>query len=204
MQKRGNTYIPDGDEYFSQYFEGCDVFERDNLETGLKYVTEFECAIDGGAHVGSWTRELCKLFKTVYAFEPDAANYVCLNLNAPSAVKRFCALGDHWHNVGLEGGRNTGCWHVHGDGNILVMPLDTEKSLHNLKVGYIKLDVEGYEYFALKGARKLIERCLPVIQIEEKELPHRYECPTARSFLEGLGYREVDKCGRDVIFAHGS
>lgn len=34
------------------------------------------------------------------------------------------------------------------------------------KVGFVKIDVEGFDYEVLKGAKKLIQRDLPIIQIE--------------------------------------
>jgi FkbM family methyltransferase len=200
MQKRGNTFVPDGDTYFGPIFEGVDVFEGKNLATGLKYVTEWECAVDGGAHVGSWTRALCDKFTTVYAFEPNSDNYACLLQNAPQAEARRSALGQRYGHVGLAGGNNSGCWHVTEGEQVTVMPLDEFRPLWALRVGYLKLDVEGYEWYALAGAKKLLRRCSPVVQIEEKVLPHGYACPTARSLLEDIGYKEVDRAGRDVIF----
>lgn len=28
MQLAGNTWVPSGDDYFANYFKGCDVFEQ--------------------------------------------------------------------------------------------------------------------------------------------------------------------------------
>ena len=50
-----------------------------------------------------------------------------------------------------------------GTETIQVKTLDS----YNFKnVDIIKMDVEGYELFALEGARETIERCLPVVQLE--------------------------------------
>jgi hypothetical protein len=213
MKKAGNTWIPDSDEYFGRYFEAGDVFELGNLQTGLKYVKKWDSAVDGGAHVGSWTRYLAGKFKKVMAFEPNLENFECLVKNIKDAGLRYWP--QHWDEIkvypkpyalgertemgyGLDGGANSGCWHLRpGSGTIGVEALD-EYGLDELD--YYKLDVEGFEYYALKGAEKTIAMCRPVIQIEEKTLSHKYDCPTARSLLEGWGYKEVDRAGRDVIF----
>lgn len=203
MLRAGNTWLPQGDDYFPKYFEKGDVFEPKNLETGLKYVTEWDCAIDGGAHVGSWTRALAFKFKQVHAFEPQPDNYYCLiaNTAALDNVRSYrTALGAVTGFVSLEPGTNSGCWHVGKGKGAQMMPLDDLLVLKKRQVGYLKLDVEGFEYHALSGARELIHRCRPVVQIEEKRLPHSYPGPTARSFLEGIGYKEADRSGRDVIF----
>ena len=203
MQKAGNTWLPDGDCFFAPYFAKCDIFEPANLFTGLKYVTNWDCAIDGGAHVGSWSRALAAKFGQVYAYEPQPDNFYCLIANTAhlsNVTQHRVALGDRWGRVGLASGNNSGCWHIQDGKGADLMPLDDCLYLAKREVGYLKLDVEGYEWYALTGARNLIERCKPVIQIEEKKLPHSYPCPLARNLLESMGYEEVDKSGRDVIF----
>jgi len=207
VKKFGNTWIPDDDAYFAGVFAGCDVFERKNLDTGLKYVTSWDCAVDGGAHVGSWSRYLADKFRMVYAFEPHTVNYMCLLANITDAGKdnvdcQRMALGNKYGTIKLSPGNNSGCWHVDGDGSAAagMIPLDQFRPLRQFRVGYFKLDVEGYEWFALNGATELLCRDHPIVQIEEKALPHSYKCPKARELLEALGYEQVDASGRDVIF----
>lgn len=202
MFKAGNLWVPDGDTYFAPIFKGGDVFELGNLLAGLQEVTQWGCAVDGGAHVGSWTRYLATKFDRVFAFEPQPQNFECLVANTGEFpnVRRFRnALGDVFAEVGLDPGNNTGCWHVgEGDG-VAMVQLDL---LNIVNLGYLKLDVEGYEWHALMGGLSTLNRCRPVVQIEEKKLPHSYNAPTARELLEGIGYREVARAGRDVIFTY--
>lgn len=209
MKRAGKTWIPDDDEYFSGIFAGCDVFEGKNLATGLKHVSEWDCAIDGGAHVGSWSRALADKFRMVYAFEPNTVNYMCLLANMADAGKRNVecrrlALGNKYGTIKLSPGSNSGCWHVDesGPSTAGMIPLDQFRPLRQFRVGYIKLDVEGYEWYALNGATELLVRDKPIVQIEEKKLTHSYKCPTARELLEALGYEQVDASGRDVIFQY--
>lgn len=205
MQKAGNLWVPDSDWYFGPYFaNGNDVFEKIVLLTGLRHVKQFRTAVDGGAHVGSWTRYLAKRFATVHAFEPQTENFDCLVANTSDLVNVYLsktALGDEFKKARMEPGNNTGCWHLADGDDVYVNTLDS-REIHN--VDYLKLDVEGYEYFALKGAEETVKRSHPIIQIEEKKLPHSYECPPARELLKQWGYMQIDQYGRDIVFAHGS
>lgn len=202
MFRAGNLWVPDGDTYFAPIFKGGDVFEFGNLLAGLAHVKEWGCAVDGGAHVGSWTRYLATKFDRVIAFEPQFHNYECLAANVRDRINVRIfrnALGDRAGEFGLAPGNNTGCWHIADGDGVSVVPLD----MFNLaNVGYLKLDVEGYEWHALMGGLSTLNRCRPVVQIEEKKLSHSYDAPTARELLEGLGYREVARSGRDVIFVY--
>lgn len=51
--------------------------------------------------------------------------------------------------------------------NVTIRTLDSILSEHKIsKVDFIKIDIEGYDYEALEGARKIISTSAPVIQIE--------------------------------------
>lgn len=197
--------MPDADWYFGPYFaRGNDCFEAYNLTVGLSHVKRNRCAVDGGSHVGSWARELSKSFGRVLAFEPQADNHECakLNLAGLENVRLYrAALGDKPGRASLDPGNNSGCWHIADGEDVSVVALD---GLCIEDLDYLKLDVEGYEWHALEGARETIERCRPVVHIEEKKLPHSYDAPSARSLLEGMGYREAARAMRDVIFVHGA
>lgn len=200
MQKVGNTWLPDGDRYFGPIFARGDVFEMRTLLTGLKYVRQHRTAVDGGAHVGSWSRYLAEQFDVVVGFEPNEGNYECAVANTARLgnVAMFnVALGDAKGLGGMRPGNNSGCWHLSDGDDIAIGTLD---SLNLQDVDYLKLDVEGYEGRVILGALETIERCRPVVQVEEKRLPHSYVGPSARSLLEGMGYKEVDRCARDVVF----
>lgn len=69
-------------------------------------------------------------------------------------------------------------------------------------VDYIKIDVEGFEKKILLGGQRTIDRCSPLIVIEQNgvvlEGDGRY---SAKEHLEGIGYRQVavDKRGWDFV-----
>ena len=196
-----NTWIPE-DQYFSEIFSRVDVFDLKSLRGGLRFVSRFNLCIDGGAHVGSWSRYLSFLFKVVLAFEPEPENYECLIRNVPENVGIYnSALGPKMGFASLLPGINSGCFHIHEGSSTKVVTID---SFNLESLDYLKLDVEGFEWAALKGGEESIKRFKPVVQIEEKKLRHYYKSPqTAREFLEELGYKEVLKINNDVVFVWG-
>lgn len=201
MQLVRNTYVPDGDQYFSNYFKGSDVFEQENLDLALSFVKKFDVAIDGGAHVGSWTRYMADKFNLVAAFEPKDVNFECLVLNTAdcnNVVLSKVGLAERRNiHKSLSQGNNSGCWHAVDGDDIRLSTLPDFGAL-----SFVKLDIEGFEYEALQGMSGQLVKYRPVVLIEEKELPHKPLTYDARKLLETLGYKELAKIGRDVIFGY--
>jgi hypothetical protein len=83
-----------------------------------------------------------------------------------------------------------------------VAPVYTIDMFDFNEVDYIKIDVEGFEKKVLIGAANTIERCNPVIVIEQNHVvlegEHRY---AAKEYLEGIGYASVavDDRGWDFV-----
>lgn len=200
------------DPWFEQAYikQGRD-FEKQSRDAALKYVTEWYCAVDGGAHVGVWSKALCNHFSSVVAFEPCPENYQYLTDNLAGRTNLTClqyALGDTvgWASMkpgpGDDPNQNSGQWHLTDGNDVRVMLLDAFKLQG---VGFIKLDVEGYEYFALKGAESTIKRDRPVILIEENGLCKRYGIKDGQAgdYLKALGYNLKERIFRDEVWVYG-
>ena len=156
---------------------------------------EKRVAVQAGGNVGVWPKELAKHFKEVLTFEPDAVNFACLTRNVTeSNVMTFrVALGDELKSVGMaRHAFNCGAHQVDGEGDI---PMRTIDSLNLEHCDLIQLDIEGHERQALLGAKETIQRCRPVIVLEEKGLG---ESP--RDLLEAWGYIVTGQRARDVIY----
>jgi FkbM family methyltransferase len=67
------------------------------------------------------------------------------------------------------------------------IPVVTLDSLcRGQRISFIKLDIEGMELDALRGGRKLITRCRPVISFEQNSTARLSE---TYDYLTGIGYR---------------
>ena len=135
--------------------------------------------IDLGAHIGLYTVLMSRYVSTsgrVYAFEPTTRTRQALrrtvSLNGcrnvivrPEAIgptggcRAFYDTGDPVSNVNSLVSPRSGCTVV----KVEVIALD-ELGLTN--VSCLKIDIEGGELDAMKGARRLIERCRPNMALE--------------------------------------
>jgi hypothetical protein len=68
---------------------------------------------------------------------------------------------------------NSGLAHVADKGDVTVRSLALD-DMDIEPIDFLKMDCEGYEYFALKGAERTIRRDKPCILVEEG-LPHLYD-----------------------------
>lgn len=160
-------------------------------------------AIQAGGNVGLWAKELAKHFETVITFEPDKLNFSCLELNCleQNIEKHNAALGNILCRKGLyRDPSNCGAHAVVDGDEFNVVTID---SLELEQCDLIQLDVEGYELYALQGAEKTIKKHHPVICIEIKSLGMQFGISDGEvvSWLESFGYEQVQKMGRDVVFA---
>jgi FkbM family methyltransferase len=177
-------------------------------------------AVDGGAHLGTWTRMMARDFATVVAFEPQPdifAKLLQYSTSWPEATR--CAL--RIHKAALHSARGV-CRMVNdpkratstaayaklgpagnedGSTDVEVLTLDGLK-LHALDL--LKLDLEGGELFALQGARDLLREHRPVVVLEESKLATRHygiAPDAARRFLEDMGYAVAARDGVNVVMA---
>jgi FkbM family methyltransferase len=164
-------------------------------------------AIDGGANIGFFTMLLARLVGAegrVLAFEPNSENCRLLLLSrsangfdqvqlypfalwdTPEAVCLFPAVGS---NGALMPDRQAAL----KSGNCLVVPSLPLDALAPAEADFLKLDIEGAEYLALKGAEQLLRRSRPVIATEfSLEMLERVSRIAGGDFLRwvaGLGYR---------------
>jgi len=153
------------------------------------YVTNFDTAIDVGYRRGEFARNLTPEFKKVIGFEFRFPRYMYQdNLEIYNH-----ALGDD--NTTRFTSMNAGRIKGNGQREVIIKKLD---SFNYNNIGFIKLDVEGYEPKVLEGAKETIERCNPVICCEINR-----DDNNSQEILESWGYvlKEIDKLqGHDYIF----
>lgn len=216
MKRAGKYWVPDVDTHFTPIFERGDEFQLDRLEIALDYVKDFNTALDCGAHVGTWSLRMATEFNAVYAFEPNPETFACLDRNTAIRNNIFAlnvAVGDKAGFVTMQvddtrGAGNTGAYYIQpvngvngGLHNVRMMTIDGLGFLQG--VGFIKLDVEGAELLALRGAIQTIKANKPVIFLEAKKgMGERFGCKldAPMKYLEALGAKCVKQIVNDYIF----
>ena len=88
-----------------------------------------------------------------------------------------------------------------------VTTIDAFCLAHKLKPNFIKIDIEGYEWHALRGARDTLARCRPLVLVEVHPMNWAEigESPSTGSrTLTELGYRAVPLEGQtDALTEYG-
>lgn len=172
---------------------GCDVF------------------IDVGANFGLYTLQVVKsgFAQEVHAFEPDPRNIGQLtgnlylnNMTGAVNVHRV-AVSDKPGRLSfrLAAGTSTGQNRVAADGDVVVEATTLDQAFGcKGKSIFIKMDIEGHEAAALRGALRLLRENACFLQIESYE-SQRAEVET---LLRELGYESVHVIGDDRYFARKS
>jgi|GEM_PF-3508427 len=79
-----------------------------------------------------------------------------------------------------------------------VVTLDGEYLLRGWRrLDFVKMDIEGSEYEALKGAKRMLMELSPRLLIETHETNGEVTAGAVRAFLESLGYEVKEKSHKD-------
>ena len=170
------------------------------LDITVDLCTNKRTAFQAGGNVGLWAKRLARSFDRVYTFEPNEASYRCLvrNTTGIANIERFrSALGEEIGTALMRPSVSAGTWRVDENGTYEV-PVTTIDSAGCNDVDAIVLDVEGHEVAVLKGAAQTIERCHPIIHVEELERSR----DAIQRHLHALGYRMIREYGRDRIYEY--
>jgi FkbM family methyltransferase len=148
--------------------------------------------LDIGANIGVISQALLHSGHEVVSWEPQPEVFKLLRRNAPGATVHNAAVGDVPGTVqmpkvdysvkGNFGGLSIGSRSRLGVYDVPVVTIDD----HDLpRVGFIKLDVEGYETLALRGAEATILRDRPILYVEDDRQDRSV---ALRSYIVSLGY----------------
>jgi FkbM family methyltransferase len=132
-------------------------------------------ALDVGAWYGPWSRALARRVDRVLAFEPNPGVATVLAGTVPPNVRVIRAAATDRHGeddlwVPTTGMGTEGVASLRRDANpdarAVRVPTTTIDELDLDDVTMVKLDVEGAELAALRGARSTLRRWRPVLLIE--------------------------------------
>ena len=164
------------------------AFERE-IQTGA-------VTYDIGANVGYFSLLAARLAGPeglVYAFEPLPRNTAYLKkhiaINALDNIELVeAAVSDHSGEAHFDLGASSAMGHLTETGGIAVRMVSLDEMLAAGEMrppDYMKVDVEGAEYEALKGARQLLTRYKPVLFLDTHQ--REAHLPTIE-LLKELGY----------------
>jgi FkbM family methyltransferase len=175
-------------------------------------------ALDVGAWYGPWTARLLGLADQVVTFEPNPALAPLLRAGLPRARIIEAAASDDEGTVQLwlpGGGRGAeglaSLEHQTGQSvAVRRVPID---SLGLADVRFVKMDIEGHEAAALRGAEKTIRRDSPLLLLELETRHQRIGDVTGMlaewgyhgSVLDGRGWvplEDFDLAGHQRANAH--
>lgn len=206
-----NWYLPEQDIHFEEYLNKNHNYQFTQRLKSLAFVDSFNLAVDIGACVGFWTKDLCKIFNQVICFEPYKPSADCLlkNLNYYKNYKLYrtaLSSNDNSTKKFFFDKESIGGNSFENEGNIfknfIDMPLKTLDSFCLKNVNYIKMDIQFHELDALIGSTKTLTDNDPVLCIEcaqrnDKEINYTNEII---KFLKQLKYSIVGEHIKEIFF----
>ncbi len=189
-------------EYEKKRMEQLHLFSKTNNS---------EILIDIGANIGFYSILSSDRFKQIYSFEPNERNFKVLKKNIENnklkniEILNF-GLGEN--EEVLIGNSNTkgelfqtSGFAINKDNKkgerVLVKRGDDVLHFQNNTLT-IKIDVEGFEFFVLKGLKNILvnNRCILQIEIWEKNNDEVYR------FLKSLSYKMISSIDGDTYFSN--
>jgi len=170
------------DDYVSDKVLSSGVYEKSQLELIFEWLGKqkdiFDSTVlDIGANIGNHSLYFSGYFTKCISFEPNPRTFSLLDINSRlvdnivpmniglSDKKCTAPLYTSFNNVG--GSSLLDDWNEAVDSTCTIQ-LDRIDDVidKDEKIGLIKIDVEGHEWFALKGAEKVIKENKPTIIFE--------------------------------------
>lgn len=174
-----------------------------------RYIPKNPIILDIGSNIGNHLVYFSKISnaKRVYGFEPQKDIFDILDrnrlLNKCNAEIKNIALGDKIQNTEIDffDKTNLGATSLkyNNKGTIQTSTLDEEFKNLKEKIDFIKIDVEGFEYFVLKGGQNLLIKHQPIIWIEM----FNKNFFKVNELLKSLNYEIIDCLGTyNYIYSH--
>jgi FkbM family methyltransferase len=165
--------------------------------------------VDVGANIGFYSviaaARAQSFDGTVHAFEPNPRIFAELERNLTlnhftNAHSQCQAVGDMISEMTLYVNENAITYSslrrtqdfLAQEIRVPVTTLDAYAQTHDLKMGLLKIDVEGAELLVLRGAREILNRDRPIVLYEEFARGFHefgYAISDVRAFLRDFGYR---------------
>jgi FkbM family methyltransferase len=161
--------------------------------------------LQAGGNAGLYPKEYSKIFDIVITIEPDNRNFFCLthNVEETNVFKIQACLGNSNEFLDLVYNEkyketNRGGMKVSGLGKIPQITIDSL----NLNPDLIHLDIEGYEGFAIEGAKETLTKYSPIVVLETNGSGDQYGWPQEKidNLLKSYGYTILETWGHDTVY----
>lgn len=205
------------------FFDNFSIWEDEQITIFYKLINSNEKIniIDIGANVGLYSLYAKFLPNaTFYAYEPVPLNFKLLNdnilLNNINNVKTFDIAISNEKKTSIMNLCKSHCGlHTLGNNPLrfndieqISVNTDTLDNLFydkNIKIDFLKIDTEGYEFYILKGGINTIKTYKPIIQIEYS-VQNMNQCNITENelckLIEDLDYKIINRYNEEVIIAH--
>ena len=206
MKQVKGWWLPDTDTDFDRWILDGE-YQKHQRDTILKFINRTGNAIDIGAHVGFWLKDMCNHFDYVYAFEPIEEVRHCLSRNVTAMNYKTYSFGLGAKNDVINVNYNpteTGNTHASKDGNqtITIRKLD---DMNLPKIDYIKVDTEGFEIEVLKDGENMIKEYKPFVHVEVKERilqKQGISSNDVEDYLTSINYKEVMRVNSERVYSY--
>lgn len=207
-------------DFFNKWDDVYSYGEESRIEA-LEITPEKKVVVDIGSHVGISILHWAKHFDKVYGFEPMLDHFNCLKENTKNIknlVLENCAISNEERIMkgAYRTMKNSGAFTLLPDTYQQPKSIRKHRTLFDIpskkldsftfeRIDLLKIDVEGWEFEVLKGAKETIKKHKPVLLVEFtggdwKKSFLKYDPTEYNKFIKDLGYKEVKKVDIDTIY----
>lgn len=172
-----------------------DNYQLNEYTQAVEATNNKRVALDIGANLGMMSARMVRDFEFVHAFEPVVAEHLKKNVNVDNIKIYDTAVGDKPGKATIR----VGMYHSGGSNIVQDSKRETNQTYSEVNVvtideynfenvDFIKIDVEGYEWFVLQGCTDTIDKNKPVILMEvHNESVQKYRKEIFK-FMKDRGY----------------
>ncbi len=162
----------DGNLIFSAFFPDTGRLEPNHFSFPFLQPVENEIYVDAGAHdtetIQSFAQFTSHRYQKIYAMEPDPAQVEVIEKQlGKKGLENVQVIpkGAWSKNTELLFSSNGAMGTFGEEGNVRLPVTSIDSMVGNDKVTFIKMDIEGSELEALRGAKQTIRECKPRLAI---------------------------------------
>lgn len=166
------------------------------LGKAIGYCEHKKVAVDVGANIGRWAKQMTEAFERVEVFEPYGPSMECLRKNLEGYNVGFhdFALMNVCGEVELCLQEQSHFLQKSNTGERVQVKCATLDSMGFERIDLLKIDADGHDAEVIDGARETIARARPIVVLEVKRLK------AADQIMQSLGYEPIVRGRIDTLY----